>query len=81
MTKEQMKAKRRANRRLKRQSEHQQRMTEKHEAFLAKAAEADRLELEQLTRKNQYGKTDLTAYYGILNAERPKHLRVYGRFT
>ena len=56
MTKEQMKAKRRANRRLKRQTEHQQRMTEKHEAFLAKAAEADRLELERLTKKNQYGK-------------------------
>ena len=81
MTKEEMKAKRRANRRIKRQEEHQQRMTEKHESICAQAAADDRKAIERLTKKNQYGKSDLTAYYGILNAERPEHLRVYGRLA
>ena len=78
MTKEEWKARKRANRRLKRQREHQERMEALHEKIREQAAENDFQELERLGFKNKYGNADPTAYYGILNTERPPWRRKYG---
>ena len=78
MTKEDWKAKKRANRRLKRQQEHRDRVIKEHEDFVAKLEERQDDE-EWFGKRNPiHGKKDLTAYYGILNSERPKASRVYG---
>ena len=74
MTKAELKAKRRANRSAKRQEEHLAVVEQQKEQWREE-------ELERLSRKNQYGKKDLTAYYGILNSERSERNSVYGVLT
>ena len=71
MTKNQ-KARKRANRSLKRKAEHQQRMEEQMAQIHSEAVK------EELTMKNKYGKSDPTAYYAIRNLDRPAWQHEYG---
>ena len=78
MTKAELKAKRRANRSMKRQAEHAERMVQEQVARNNKIADQFN---ERLEKRNKYGNKDLTAFYGILNAERPADRRVYGKLV
>ena len=82
MTREERRAKQRANRRIKRQAEHQQRMAECHEKVMAQAAEYDRKMFECISMKVEHGKhSDPTPYYAVLYAESriPECDRIYVR--
>ena len=72
MTKDKIKARRRTRRRLKRQQKHNDKIINDFERFKQEAE-------EQVTKRNQYGNKDLTAYYGITNSEKPKVAKIYGR--
>lgn len=65
MSRESQKARKRANRCIKRQEEYLQNMIEKY------------VEPEQLSRRDMCGKLDLTAYYAIFNTMNPDRKR-YG---
>ncbi len=64
MSRESQKARKRANRCIKRQEEYLQNMIEKWD-------------LEKLSRRDMCGKLDLTAYYAIFNTMNPDRKR-YG---
>ena len=64
------KARKRQNRSLKRQEEHKKRMVE----ALTKPPEDE----EALSRRNMYGKADLTAYYALFNVLNPDRKPRYG---
>ncbi len=63
------KARKRANRSLKRREVHKEHMIE----VLSKAPED-----EQLSRRNMYGNLDLTAYCGMFNVMNPDRKPRYG---
>lgn len=65
MSRESQKARKRANRCIKRQGAHLQNIIEKY------------VEPEQLSRRDMCGKLDLTAYYAIFNTMNPDRKR-YG---
>ena len=71
MTKEEWKEHKRANRRKKRQAEHQQRMAERHERISAQIAERDRKMFNRISIKVENGDhTDPTPFYAMKNITR-----------